>query len=169
MSQVNVYLTEEPAVEGELLQKLDGLYCFYHKQWWCHRQMYYHFRRCHGLLNGASILIMAVGMIVGSVFENSIIVTILSALGSVIKGWNDFKKFALKVDMSHFAFTTYEKAMIELRSYARGLPLDELDGFLIKMQTLDETVSDFASPVTDKCLQRYDRTFVYTPAETTPA
>ena len=83
---------------------------------------------------------MAVGMIVGSVFENSIIVTILSALGSVIKGWNDFKKFALKVDMSHFAFTTYEKAMIELRSYARGLPLDELDRFLIKMQTLDETV-----------------------------
>ena len=57
--------------------------------------------------------------------------------------------------------------MIELRSYARGLPLDELDGFLIKMQTLDETVSDFASPITDKCLQRYDVTFVYIPVEAT--
>ena len=82
--------------------------------------MYFHFRRCHGLLNGASLLIMAIGMIVGSVFEKSLIVTTLSALGTVIKGWNDFKKYALKVDMSQFAFTTYEKAMIEVRSYARG-------------------------------------------------
>ena len=78
-----------------------------------------------------------------------------------------FQKVRLESGQSHFAFTTYEKAMIELRSYARGLPLDELDGFLIKMQTLDETVSDFASPVTDKCLQRYDATFVYIPAEVT--
>ena len=164
-----VCLTEEPSVEGELLQKLDALYCFYHKQWWCHRRMYFHFRRCHGLLNGASLLIMAIGMIVGSVFEKSLIVTALSALGTVIKGWNDFKKYALKVDMSQFAFTTYEKAMIELRSYARGLPLEDLDGFLVKMQTLDETVSDFASPVTDRCSRHYDGTFVYTPAEATPA
>ena len=89
--------------------------------------MYFHFRHCHGLLNGASLLIMAIGIIVGSVFEKSLIVTALSALGTVIKGWNDFKKYALKVDMSQFAFTTYEKAMIELRSYARGLPLEDLD------------------------------------------
>lgn len=162
---LQVCMTEDPSIEGELLQKLDSLYCFYHKQWWCHRRMYYHFRRCHGLLNGASILIMAVGMIVGPVFENSIIVTILSAVGSVIKGWNDFKKFSLKMDMSHFAFTTYEKTLIELRSYARGLPLDELDGFLIKMQTLDETVSDFASPITDKCSQQYEMNFDYIPLD----
>ena len=130
--------------------------------------MYDHFRCCHGLLNGASLLIMAIGMIVGCVFEKSLIVTILSALGTVIKGWNDFKKYALKVDMSQFAFTTYEKAMIKLRSYARGLPLEDLDGFLIKMQTMDETVLDYASPVTDLCSQTYDRTFVYIPADASP-
>ena len=162
-----VYLTDDPSTADEisldLLQKLDSLYSHYHKQWWCHRRLYYYYKRCHGCLNGSSLFVMAVGMIAGSVFKNSIIVTILSAVGTVIKGWNDFKKFTLKVDMAKFAFTTYEKALIELRTYVRGLPPEELDGFLIKMQTLDETISDFAQPVSDSCSHKYDSTFVYVP------
>ena len=51
---------------------------------------------------------------------------------------------------------------------ARGLLLDELDGFLIKMQTLDETVSDFASPITDKCSGKYEMNFVYIPLDSSP-
>ena len=83
-----VCLTEDPSIGGELLQKLDSLYYFHHKQWWSHRRMYYHLRHCHGFLNRASLLVMVVGMIEGSVFVNSTIVTILSAVGTVIKGWN---------------------------------------------------------------------------------
>ena len=76
------------ALKLDHFKQLDLLYCFYHKQWWCHRLMYHHFRRCNGLLKGASLLVMAIGMIMGSVFQNSIIVTILLAVGTVIKGWN---------------------------------------------------------------------------------
>ena len=95
----NVYqsLSDGGFVRGRDLEtrpasKIRFVVLFYHKKWWCHRSMYYYFRRCHTLLNGASLLVMAIGMIVGSVFLNSIIVTILSAVGTVIKGWNDIQR-----------------------------------------------------------------------------
>ena len=83
-------------------------------------------------------------MILGSVTQDSFWVTSLSALAVVLKGWSDFKKFLVKVDMCHFALTTYTKTLTELRNYVRGLSFDE-DGFLINMQTLDDIIR-FCSP-----------------------
>ena len=91
----------------------------FHRQWWCHRQMFYHFKRCHTLLNGLALLVMAAGLIAGSLLENSSVVACLAAMGTVVKGWNDFKKISLKVDISRFAYTSYAKTLIELRTYVR--------------------------------------------------
>ena len=108
--------------------------------------MFYHFKRCHGFLNGLALLVMAAGIVVGAVWENSFAVVALTAFGTVVKGWNDFKKFSFKVDMCRFTYTSYEKTLIELRTYVRVLPVEEFDGFLIKMQTLDDTITDFTLP-----------------------
>ncbi|KAL9952252.1 hypothetical protein ACROYT_G039477 [Oculina patagonica] len=97
------------------------------------------------------------GIIAGSLTENSVIVACLTSAGTVVKGWNDFKKYSFKVDVCRFAYTSYDKTLIELRTYARGLPMDELEGFLIKMQTLDDTITDFTPPVADKYVQAYER------------
>ena len=37
------------------------------------------------------------------------------------------EKNSFKVDMSRFAFTTYAKVLIELRTYVRGIPFEGLD------------------------------------------
>ncbi|KAL9967935.1 hypothetical protein ACROYT_G026248 [Oculina patagonica] len=124
---------------------------------------------CHGSLNALALLFMAAGIVVGSVMENGISVACLTAGGTVVKGWNDFKKFSLKVDMCRFAYSTYDKTLIELRTYARGLPMDELEGFLIKMQTLDDTIIDFAPPLADKYIQEYERLFCCDKSEDTPS
>jgi len=55
--------------------------------------------------------------------------------------------------MSRFAFTTYAKALIGLRSYVRGIPFEGLEGFLIKMQTFDDTIIDFTPPLPKRCVQ----------------
>ena len=89
-------------------------------------------------------------IIAGFITENSIIVACLTSAGTVVKSGNDFKKFSFKVDMCRFAYTTYDKTLIELRTYVRGLPMDELEGFLIKMQTLDDIITDLTPPVSDK-------------------
>lgn len=123
--------------------------------------MFYHFKHRHNLLNGLALLTMAAGMIVGPVLESSILVTCLTAVGTVVKGWNDFKKFSLKVDMCWFALSTYDKTLIELRTYVCGPPVEEFDGFLVKMQTPDDTITDFAPPVLDQCMQDYMQCFQY--------
>ena len=151
-------------LEPNVLQTLDSLYAFYHRQWWCYMDMYRLFKYRQALLNGLALLVMAAGMIAGSVFENTIVVTCLAALGTFIKGWNDFKKLSVKVDMCQFAYTTYAKTLNELRNYVRGMPFDE-DGFLIKMQTFDDTITDFSPPVSDDCTQKYHHRFRYMPVE----
>ena len=133
--------------DNDLLIRLDDLYAYYHKQWWCRRQIFYRYKWCHGLLNGLALLLMAASVAVGDVRENSLIAVGLTALGTVVKGWKDVKKFSFKVDMCRFAYTTYGKTLIEMKTYVRGLPLEEFDGFLVNMQTLDDTITHFTLPV----------------------
>ena len=149
----------------ELLQRMDSLYAYYHKQWWCYRKMLNHFKFCNALFNGLALLLVAAGMIAGPILQNSKLVACLAAVGTVVKGWTDFKKYNFKVAMSRFAFTTYTKALTELKTYVRGLPLEGLEGFLIKMQTLDDTIVDFTPPLPKRCVQDYHRQFVYPPVE----
>ena len=91
-------------LEPDVLHSLDSLYAFYHCQWWCYSHMYRVFKVCQALLNGLALLVVAAGMIAGSIFENTIMVSCLAACGSVIKGWNDFKKFPIKVEITYEAF-----------------------------------------------------------------
>ena len=149
----------------ELLQRMDSLYAFYHKQWWCYRKMLNHFKFVNALFNGLALLLMAAGVIVGPLLENSTLVACLAAVGTVVKGWNDFKQYRFKVTMSRFAFTTYAKALTELKTHVRGVPLEDLERFLIKMQTLDDTIVDFTPPLPKRCVQDYHRRFVYQPVE----
>ena len=90
VSLMNGFKRSAQLVKPDLLYRLDGLFAFYHRQWWCHRQMFYHFKWCHGCLNASALLIVAAGIVVGSVLENSLLIACLTAAGTVIKGWNDF-------------------------------------------------------------------------------
>ena len=65
------------------------------------------------------------------------------------QGMERFEKFSFIVDMCPFAYTTYKKMLIELRTYVSGLPIDKLKGFLVKMQTLHDTITDFTPPMLD--------------------
>lgn len=58
------------------------------------------------------------------------------------------------MDMCHFAYITYEKTLIELRSY-----VEEFDGFLIMMQTMDDTITDLTPPSSDRSVKQYAKTF----------
>lgn len=70
--------------------------------------------------------------------------------------------------MCRFAYTSYEKTWIELKTYGRGLPLDEFDGFLVKMQTLDDTITDFTPPMSDHCMREYSKHFCHIPVDSPP-
>ena len=107
-------------LDAESLNRLDGLYLFYHKQWWCKRQMFYRFKKCNAFFNGMALVIMAASVVIGSVWKDSFVVVGLTSSATLLKGWNDFKKYSFKMDMCKFAYTTYEKTLIELRNYVRA-------------------------------------------------
>lgn len=108
---------------------------------------------------------MAASVAVGAVRVNSFVVVGLTALGTVATGWDDFKNFTFKVDMCRFVYTTNEKTLIELKTYVRGLPLEEFDGFLIKMQTLEDIITDLTPPVYDRCASEYSNHFFHIPVD----
>ena len=58
-------------LEPDVLQTLDSLYAFYHRQWWCYSHMYHVFKVRQALLNGLALLVVAAGMIAGSIFEGN--------------------------------------------------------------------------------------------------
>ena len=68
-------------LEPEVLQTLDSLYAFYHRQWSCYSHMHRVFKLCQTLLNRVALLKVAAGMVASSIFENTIVVTCLTSLG----------------------------------------------------------------------------------------
>ena len=60
-------------LDPEILLRLDGLYGYYHRHWWYRRQMFYHFKWCHGFLNGLALLVMAMSVVVGAIWEDSFV------------------------------------------------------------------------------------------------
>ena len=151
------------ALDPDSLHRLDGFFAYYHRQWWYRREMFYRYKWYHGLLNGLALMTVGLSVVVGAVWNDSFVMIGLTAFGTVVKGWNEFKNFAIKMDMCRFAYTTHEKTLIELRTYVRGFPLEEFDGFLIKLQTMDDTITDLTPPTYDGLVKQYDKKFDYVP------
>ena len=139
---------------SEKMEQLEGLHACYHKQWWCRLQMFLYFKRCHTLCNVVTLVILALSIVVGSVWKESFAMVGLTAAAALVKGWSDFKKYSLKMDMSRFAYTTYEKTLFEINTAILSGEFD-LNSFLVKMQTLDDIVTDFAPPVFERVTRLY--------------
>ena len=130
---------------------MNQVYTHHHRQWWCHRQMFFRFKRIYTLLNIFSLLITSLGLIIGPVLQNVLLTSILAVVGMFIKGWNDFKRYSIKMDMSKFAYSTHAKALSELRA----LQSTATEEFLLKQQILEEVIIDFAPPIPDHILRNY--------------
>ena len=126
-----------PTLQPQDDPRLKTLFAFYHRQWWTYKQRWSHFKWIYTVLNALALLLVATGMIVGPIIKNSILVAVLSAVGTFLKGWNEFKQYRHKLLMSAFAYTTYAKALNELRQCVgvlrRRKPrlVDKLDKTLI--------------------------------------
>ena len=107
------------------------------------------------LLNALALLLVATGMIVGPIIHNSILVAALGAAGTFVKGWNEFKQYRHKLRMSAFAYTTYAKALNELRQGMRENTADFLTSFIVKMTSLDDIIVDLAPPIPSRVSEAY--------------
>ncbi|PFX11474.1 hypothetical protein AWC38_SpisGene24778 [Stylophora pistillata] len=139
----------------EKIDELKALYKHYHKKWWCSRKIFKNFKRKSLLCKLGSTLLIVIGGIAGGVTMNPIPLATISGTGLLLKTFTDVKKFDRKIDMSKFAFTTYEKILTELRSYLRGRPFDSVS-FLNEVRLIDDTITDLC-PIfqSTKVLKQY--------------
>ena len=82
---------------------------------------------------------MIIGTTSGGLTMNPIIFGVINGLGIVLTNVGKMKNYKKKIKKRKFAFSTYEKVLVELRSALRGDKFDK-DLFIDKMKVIDEMI-----------------------------
>ena len=116
-------------------------------------------RRLKLSLELSSIGLTTVGTIAGSITLNPIILASIAGPGIMIQAYLTKSDLNKKVDRCRFAYTSYEKVLVQLKGFLRGLPYDEAM-FLSDLKILDEITID-QCPSVDKYFDKYSKIFVH--------
>ena len=141
----------------EEVNKLQALYRSYHRLQMCYKWKYKKLRRLKLFLELSSIGLTTTGAIIGGVTLNPIILGSLTGSGIMIQTYLTKSDLNKRVDRCKFAFTSYEKVLVQLKSFLRGLPYDECN-FLTDLKVLDDIIID-QCPSADKYYDKYNEVF----------
>ena len=131
----------DPHIQEEELEEIKNLFRFYHKRFWCLKRAHSRFKKMNLLMNLTSSGLVAIGAIAGGVTMNPIVLGVISGVGLIVKTASEMKNLKSKIEMSKFAFTTYEKTLSDLRFALRGGNFDRTE-FLSSMEVIDGIVID---------------------------
>ena len=139
------------------ISELKALYKNYHRLFKCYEWKYKRLRRLKMALEMTSIGLTTIGSIVGGVTSNPIILGTLAGPGIMIQAFLQKSNLSNRVDRCKFAYTSYKKILVQLKSFLRGLPYDNVI-FLSDIKTLDDIIID-SCPTVDKYFEKYTNKF----------
>ena len=142
----------DPTIDEETKKELEKLYKYYHKLWWCHKKTVERLKK----INLAVSLVTA-GTIAGAVTLNPIILGTITGAGLLLKTTSEIKKYANKIEMFKIGLSTYEKTLVDLRSYLRGTKYSH-EKFISKMNLVDGDIADLYS-IPEKIKKKYKKNF----------
>ena len=90
---------------------------------------------------------IAIGAVAGGLTLNPATLGYISGAGLALKTFSETKDYKRKIEMSKFAYTTYQKVLLDLRTSLRGGSFNKND-FLKGFNILDDTITDVCSLVT---------------------
>ena len=140
------------------ITELQALYKHYHRLFKCYQWKYKKLRRIKLGLELSSISLTVVGTITGAVTLNPIVVGCVAGSGVIIQGYLTKSDLRQRVERCRFAYTSYEKILVQLKSFLRGLPYDE-NVFLSDIKIIDDIVID-QCPSVDKYFEKYNCKFI---------
>ena len=133
------------------------MYKYYHKLWWCHKKTVERLKKINLAVNLASVSLVTAGTIAGGVTLNPIILGGITGTGLLIKTTSEIKKYANKIEMFKIGLSTYEKTLVDLRSFLRGKEYSRED-FIFKMNLVDGDIADLYS-IPEKIIKKYEKNF----------
>ena len=145
----------------EEIQEIKELYKFYHYRYWYYQKAYTHYKKVNLASNIVSAGLVIIGSIAGGVTANSIIIGTVTGAGVLLKTFCETKNYKRKIEMSKYAYTTYQKILADLKTSLRGGSFNKQD-FLKEVNILDDTIIDFY-PLVTKFEKQYGKKFLSTP------
>ena len=147
----------DPAIDEETKKELKEMYKYYHKLWWCHKKTVERLKKINLAVNLVSVSLVTAGTIAGAVTLNPVILGTITGAGLLLKTASEIKQYANKITMFKIGLSTYEKTLIDLRSFLRGKEYSHED-FIFKMNLVDGNIADLYS-IPEKNLKKYEKSF----------
>ena len=124
----------------------------YHKKYWCFKKSYKS-KFLDDVFTISGICLVAIGTIAGGITPNPVVLGVVNGAGVVVAGIGKKNNYKRKIEMSRITFTTYEKALVELRAALRGDEWNK-EEFVDRMNLVDEMIID-QTPIADRFVSRY--------------
>ena len=140
------------------ITKLQNLYKHYHRLFKCYHWKYKKLRKLKLTLQLSSISLTVAGTITGSVTLNPVVAGTVVGAGVIIQGYLAKTNLLQKIGKCRFAYTSYEKIMVQLRSFMRGIPYDE-NTFLSDIKIIDDMIIN-QCPSADEYSKKYKKKFI---------
>ena len=140
------------------ITKLQNLYKHYHRLFQCYHWKYKKLRCLKLSLQLSSISLTVIGTITGSVTLNPVVGGTVVGAGVIIQGYLAKTNLLQRIGKCRLAYTSYEKIMVQLRSFMRGIPYDE-NTFLSDIKIIDDMIID-QCPSADEYSKKYNKKFI---------
>ena len=140
------------------ITKLQNLYKHYHRLLQCYHWKYKKLRRLKLSLQLSSISLTVVGTITGSITLNPVVAGTVVGAGVIIQGYLAKTNLLQRIGKCRLAYTSYEKIMVQLRHFLRGIPYDE-NVFLSDIKIIDDMIID-QCPSADEYSKKYNKKFI---------
>ena len=147
----------------EEIQEIKELYKFYHYRYWCYQKAYTHYKKVNLASNIVSAGLVIIGSVAGGITANPIIIGTVTGTGVLLKTFCETKNYKHKIEMSEYAYTTFQKILADLKTSLRGEPFNKQD-FLKEINILDDTIIDFC-PLATKFEKQYGKKFLSHPTD----
>ena len=139
------------------VDKLQSLYKHYHRLFKCYQWKYLKLKKTKLSLQLTSITLTVVGTITGSVTMNPIVAGVVVGSGVIVQGFLAKSNIIQRVAKCRLAYTSYEKILVQLKSYLRGMEYD-MKIFLSDVKIIDEMIID-QCPLVDDLFEKYDKRY----------
>ena len=147
----------DPNLEKKIQEELKDYYKYYHKVWWCYKKTLRRYKRINLAINVLSAVLVTTGTIAGGITLNPAVLASITGTGFVLKTISEVKKVTTKIAVLESGVATYEKVLVDLRSYMRGQKFIH-DNFIFRMNFIDsEIIYLFSIPLAIR--NRYKKKF----------
>ena len=144
----------DATINEETKEELKKLYKYYHKLWWCHKRAVEQLKKINLVIN---LTLITAGTVAGAVTLNPVVLGVITGAGLLIKTTSEIKQYSNKIAMFKIGLSTYEKTLVDLRSFLRGKEYSRED-FIFKMHLVDGDIADLYS-IPEKILKKYEKNF----------